>query len=185
MLTRNFDNMSVGFMTVMPEISSPTETHWQGGAPGVIKNMDGIIRVINTFGLPSYSIFGNSNTLDNYASLPQNNSYTHPALLLGSGTDEETYHDYNIEIISNLNVVGYRSAGATYTTEACKYTTVKTFINNTDTDVTVNEMGLIWHYGSNLDYLLYRKKLGQPVTLKANGGTATFKLVIDIPYNKP
>ena len=185
MLTRNFDNYIAGIMTIQPDISSPTEDHWRGGVPGAVKNTNGAIRIMNNYGFSTYSLFGNSNTHDNYATYPTPGTVTHSALLVGSGTDDETYHDYKFEVISNLNVVGNRSVSIAYTADACKYTTVKTFINNTDADVTVNELGLFWHYSSGLDYLLYRKKLGQPVTLKANGGTATFKLEVDIPYNKP
>ena len=185
MLTRNFDSISVGYLTIIPEVSSPTETHWTDGMPGIIKNTNGTIRKISCYGYLNMSLLGNSSISDNFTTLPTGNSETHPMLLVGSGTGEETYYDYKIDIISNLNVVGYRSVSVAYTAEACKYTTVKTFINNTDSDVTVNEFGLFSHFGSTSDILLYRKKLDQPVTIKANGGTGTFKLVIDIPYNKP
>lgn len=185
MLTRNFDNISVGYLTVLSEITSPTEAQWMSGMPGLFKNINGTIRKTTYYGESGFSLFGSSSSADANVNLSSSSITVHPMLLVGSGTEEETYYDYKIDIINNLNVVGYRSANVAYTAEACKYTTVKTFINNTDSDVTVNEIGLFSHLGSSADILLYRKKLGQPVTLKANSGTATFKLEVDIPYNKP
>lgn len=185
MLTRNFDNLSVGYLTVIPDVTSPTETQWMSGMPGLIKNTSASIHRVGSYGEVGYSLLGSSSITEDYANLPSSDSSVHPMLLLGSGTDEETYYDYKIDVINNLNVVGYRSANVTYTAEACKYTTVKTFINNTDSDITVNEIGLFSHFSTSADVLLYRKKLDQPVTLKANGGTGTFKLEVNIPYNKP
>ena len=185
MLTRNFDSLSVGYLTVLSDISSPTETQWMSGMPGIIKTAQERVEKTNYYGNQNHSLLGGSSTTDNFTSYYVGSLYAHAALLVGSGTDEETYYDYKLDIISKLNVVGYRSESVTYTAESCQYTTTKTFINNTDKDVTVNEIGLFAHPALDSDVLLYRKKLGQPVTLKANGGTATFQLEITIPYNKP
>ena len=190
MLTRNYDSMTVGYMTMLPS-GTPTETDWLGGLPGVIKDHNGVVRAMTRYPTNSFSAFGNSSNLDNFVQMPSETSLP-PVLLVGSSNAAESYNDYSLAFISGLSTVGYRSAAITYSEDGCIYTTVKTFINNTDKDITVNELGLSQHIATssmaagNCDILLYRKKLGTPVTLKANGGTATFSLVIDIPYaNKP
>ena len=188
MLTRNYDSLMTGFMTILPPSSyTPIEADWLGGMPGVVKTHDGILKAVYDYKGNNHSVFGNTSNMDNLSKMQtSNNTPVPPILLVGSNNAAETYNDYSLDVLEDLTVVGYRSAGITYTSEGCVYTTVKTFINNTEDDITVNEMGLSQHYNLNIDVLLYRKKLDKPVTLKANGGTATFSLVIDIPYaNKP
>lgn len=183
MLTRNYDSLTVGYLTVFPS-GTLTEADWLGGMPGVIKNHDGEIKSINEMQRASCSIFGNLNNADYFSQLTSSNNT--PFLLVGSNNAAETYEDYKLQIVGDLTAVGYRSASITYSVDGCKYTTVKSFINNTGNDITVNELGLYQFNNSASHILLYRKKLANPVTLKAKGGTATFSLVIDIPYaNKP
>ena len=188
MLTRNYDSLMTGFMTILPPSSyTPIEADWLGGMPGVVKTCDGTLKAMNSVPMPYYTIFGNSSNNDNYSKLPTGNgSSFSPALFVGNNDAEETYNDYSLNINKTLTVVGYRSAGIAYTADGCIYTTVKTFINNTENDITVNEIGLCQHYDTNFDVLLYRKKLDKPITLKAKGGSASFSLDINIPYaNKP
>lgn len=185
MLTRNYDSLTVGLLTVLPIDYSPKEADWSGGMPGVFKDHYGEIKSIGAFPRYDHTIFGNSSYTDNYTQL-NGVSGTLSVLLVGSNNAEESYNDYALSVISSLTVAGTRYANISYSADDCIYNTAKTFVNNTENDITVNEVGLYQHYGTNFDILLYRKKLAQPVTLKARGGTATFNLVIDIPYaNKP
>ena len=187
MLTRNFDSMMVGFLTVFPEYSTPKEADWLAGKPGIVKTHYGPMKAISKFPSPSHSIFGSSSGSENISQIPTDNSVTAvPILLVGKSNAEESYNDYALDAITELTAIGGRYINITYTPESCVYNTVKTFVNNTENDITVNEVGIYYHFDFNYDVLLYRKKLDTSVTLKANGGTATFNLVIDIPYaNKP
>ena len=184
MLTRNYDSVTVAIMTILPSYGyTPTEADWLGGKPGVVKDHSGVIRALSDFPRTSNSVFGYTSSSDNFSKLTTSST---PALLIGSNNAEESYNDYGLDIIEELTAMGYRSASIAYTVDGCVYTTVKTFINNTGNDITVNELGIYQYYDNISNILLYRKKLDKSVTLKANGGTATFSLVIDIPYaNKP
>ena len=188
MLTRNYDSLTTGFMTILPPDGfAPVESDWLGGMPGVVKDHNGLLKIMDEYSPIVFSTFGNSSNTDNLSQMQTSSGKTFsPILLAGSNNAEESYNDYSLNILKDLTVVGYRSAGIAYTSEGCVYTTVKTFLNNTEKDITVNELGLSQHYGTSFDVLLYRRKLDTPITLKAKGGTATFSLVIDIPYaNKP
>ena len=186
MLTRNFDNIMMGYLTVFSIGSTEKESEWLAGRPGVVKTQYGMIKGISKYPGNGYTIFGQTNTSEVYAQLPSSSGNNFAILLVGSNNAEESYNDYSLNVITDLTVTGYRYVNTTYSEEGCTYNTVKTFVNNTEEDITVNELGLYQHYDSTIDILLYRKKLDKSVTLKANGGTATFNLVIDIPYaNKP
>ena len=186
MLTRNFDNIMVGYLTVFASGSTEKESEWSGGRPGVVKTQYGMIKSINKYPGNGYTIFGNANNSEAYEQLPATSGSNFAVLIVGSNNAEETYNDYSLNIIKDLTVIGSRYVNTTYSEEGCVYNTVKTFVNNTENDIIVNELGLYQHYDSTIDVLLYRKKLDKSVTLKANGGTATFNLVIKIPYaNKP
>lgn len=187
MLTRNFDSMMVGFLTVFPSSGTPKEADWLAGRPGIVKTHYGPMKAITQFPSAAYSIFGSSNISENLSQIPTANNITAvPLLLVGKSNAEETYNDYALDLVTELTATSGRYVNITYTTEGCVYNTVKSFVNNTDADITVNEVGLYFHIDFNYDVLLYRKKLDKSVTLKANGGTATFNVVIDIPYaNKP
>ena len=186
MLTRNYDSLTVSILTHLASKDvAPKEADWLGGKPGIFKDHFGLFKMIFEMPRYYYTIFGNSSGVDNFSHLNINSEIS-PVLLVGSNNAEESYDDYALSIISGLTVVGYRYTNINYTSDNCVYNTVKTFVNNTENDITVNEVGLYQHFSENYDVLLYRKKLAQPVTLKARGGTATFNLVIDIPYaNKP
>lgn len=188
MLTRNYDSLTVGYLTVLPTKGfTPKELDWLGGMPGVVKNHYGLIKVITSYQGTGYSVFGHSSGSDNSSQLPTDSSVSSlPILLVGKSNAEESYNDYALDVITELTTIGTRYVNITYNQEGCVYNTIKTFVNNSDNDITVNEIGIYQHFELNFDFLLYRKKLAQPVTLKAKGGTATFNLVIDIPYaNKP
>ena len=185
MLTRNYDSLTTGLLTVLPADYSPKEADWSAGMPGVFKDHFGAIKSIASFPRYDYTIFGNVSYNDRYTQLNEISGIV-SVLLVGSNNAEESYHDTALSIISGLTVAGTRFVSISYSPDDCIYNTVKTFVNNTENDITVNEVGLYQHYETNFDILLYRKKLAQPVTLKARGGTASFNLVIDIPYaNKP
>lgn len=188
MLTRNFDSIMAGYLTVLPSKSlTPKEADWLGGIPGVVKNHYGLMRAITYYQGTGFSIFGHSSSSDNISQVPQDSSVTAmPIMIVGKSNAEETYYDYALDDIAELTTIGTRYVNMTYNQEGCVYNTIKTFVNNSDNDITVNEIGIYQHIEFNHDVLLYRKKLDKSVTLKANGGTATFNLVIDIPYaNKP
>lgn len=183
MLTRNFDSMMVGFLTVFPSSGTPKESDWLAGKPGAVKTHYGPMKSITKFPSSSFSLFGGSNISDDQAQIPTADNITAvPMLLVGKSNAEETYDDYALDLVTELTLTGRRYANITYTADGCVYNTVKTFVNNTENDITVNEVGIYFHFEFNYDVLLYRKKLDKSVTLKANGGTATFNLVIDIPY---
>lgn len=186
MLTRNFDSIMAGYLTIASTNTTPKESEWLGGRPGAVKTQYGLIKVINKFSQSGDSMFGNAGGNDDYAELPTSSNQNYGILLVGSNNAEESYNDFAISILSDLTVIGDRYSNITYSEEGCVYNTVKTFVNNTEEDIIVNEVGIFQHYDVAVDVLLYRKKLDKSVTLKANGGTATFNLVIDIPYpNKP
>lgn len=188
MLTRNYDSLTTGLLTALVgEYYIPKEADWLAGMPGVLKDHFGAIKPITSFPRYDYTIFGNPSTYDNVSNLSQlQNASKMPFLFVGSNNAEESYNDYALSIIGDLAVAGTRYVSISYSPDDCIYNTVKTFVNNTENDITVNEVGLYHHYETNFDVLLYRKKLAQPVVLKARGGTASFNLVIDIPYaNKP
>ena len=182
MLTRNYDSLMTGLLTILPaKTLTPTETHWLGGKPGIFKDHFGLFKMIPDMPKFYYTIFGNSNGIDAFSQLNSIGDIT-PILLVGSNNAEESYDDYALSIISSLTVAGSRYSSINHTSNDCIYNTVKTFVNNTENDITVNEVGLYQHFSENYDVLMYRKKLAQPVVLKARGGTASFNLVIDIPY---
>lgn len=187
MLTRNFDSIMVGFLTTFPASGTPTESEWLAGRPGAVKTHYGPMKTVTKFPSSSYSLFGGTNIGEELAQIPMaDNIVAVPILLVGKSNAEETYDDYALDLVTELRATGGRYVNITYTADSCLYNTVKTFVNNTENDIIVNEVGIYYHIEFNYDVLLYRKKLAQPVTLKANGGTATFNLVIDIPYaNKP
>lgn len=186
MLTRNFDSIVAGYLTVFGAGSTQKEAEWLGGRPGVVKTQYGMIKAINQYPGSNGSIFGQLNNSEAFEQLPATSGNNFAILIVGSSNAEETYNDYSLNIIKDLTVIGYRYVNTTYSEEGCVYNTVKTFVNNTENDITVNELGLYQHYDNAVDVLLYRKKLDKSVTLKAKGGTATFNLVINIPYaNKP
>lgn len=187
MLTRNYDSLTVGYLTILPVIYTIKESDWLGGMPGAVKTHYGLMKTVNQFPSSGHSIFGHTSSEDRHSQLQTGTSSSYPPILLvGSNNAEESYNDFALTILGDLTVVGARYANIAYTAEGCSYNTVKTFVNNTENDITVNEVGLYQHFSENFDVLLYRKKLAQPVVMKARGGTATFNLVIDIPYaNKP
>ena len=186
MLTRNFDSIMAGYLSVGARGTSVTEAEWLGGRPGAVKTQFGLIKGINQYPLNDDSVFGNAGGNDKFVQLPTSSNQNYAILLVGSNNAAETYDDFAISIISDLTVIGSRYSNITYTADGCVYNTVKTFVNNTENDITVNEVGIFYHFDNTVDALVYRKKLDKSVTLKAQGGTASFNVVIDIPYaNKP
>lgn len=195
MILQNFDSilqhLISGYSHPLSELS---EEAWRTGAPGVVKSTKGVIyRFRSSVALSqNYGLFGGgSSVTDNYNS-PNNN---YPVMLVGSGDADEAYNDYEMAYLSDLSVVGFRAANTSYTTEGCTLTLAKTFVNNTENDITVNEVGMYLpisanQTGSSTNYstsvMICREKLSAPVTLTANGGKATFSLTINIPLmNKP
>ena len=187
MLTRNFDSIMASFLSGFPPNGTPKEADWLAGMPGAVKNHFGTMKTFTGFPSTRYALFGSNNLNDNISQIPTETvSVYMPILLIGKSNAEETYNDYCLDVVPDLTATGYRYINVAYTSEGCVYNTVKSFVNNTDEDVIVNEVGIYNHIDMNYDVLLYRKKLPNPVTMKAKGGTATFNIVINIPYaNKP
>ena len=186
MLTRNFDSLMAGYLSIASTSTTPKESEWLGGRPGAVKTQYGLIKSIRNFPANGDSMFGNAGGNDDYTELPTSSNQNYAILLVGSNNAEESYNDFSISILSDLTVIGDRYSNITYSEEGCVYNTVKTFVNNTAEDIIVKEVGIFMHYDVAVDVLLYRKKLDKSVTLKALGGTASFNVVINIPYaNKP
>ena len=99
------------------------------------------------------------------------------SVVVGSGDVAPTYDDYKMGNPLNLSTVTQ-----SYSTTGGVMTFVKTFKNNSGSEVTVKEVGL---FGTPGDYnccvVLTRTVLSSPVTI-ANGETKTFTVVVD--WNK-
>ena len=187
MITRNFDNLMNMLITGDNPVSENiSDKGWLSGVPGVVKayNAGACYYVTDVYRVQQ-GCFGGSG--DNYASSPSNN---YPTLLVGSGDSEESYNDYTIDIITSLSVSSYR--GNAYATANGVHSLVmtKTFVNNTDADVVVNELGMFKFVtarpaSTSSTYGVYalvaREKLAEPVTIPANGGVATFSMTITLP----
>ena len=95
---------------------------------------------------------------------------------LGSGVTEPTESDYKLDsAITGLTLVGSTKFNRNDTSIL---TVVSVYKNNTDHDVTVNEIGLM--YSNTTDettYLLGREVLDSSVTIKA-GETYTFTVIV-------
>lgn len=109
----------------------------------------------------------------NYSSLPLNRI----SIVIGSGDVAPTYDDYKMGNPLNLSIVTQ-----SYSTNGGVMTFVKTFKNDSGSEVTVKEVGL---FGTPDNYgccvVLTRTVLSSPVTI-ANGATKTFTVVVD--WNK-
>ena len=112
-------------------------------------------------------------TAMNYTTKPLNKI----SIVIGSGDVAPTYDDYKMGNPLNLSTVTQ-----SYTTNGGVMTFVKTFKNDSGSEVTVKEVGL---FGTPDDYnccvVLTRTVLSSPVTI-ANGETKTFTVVVD--WNK-
>ena len=99
------------------------------------------------------------------------------SIVVGSGDVAPTYDDYKMGNPLNLSTVTQ-----SYSTNGGVMTFVKTFKNDSGSEVTVKEVGL---FGNPYDYpncvVLTRTVLSSPVTI-ANGETKTFTVVVD--WNK-
>lgn len=99
------------------------------------------------------------------------------SIVIGSGDVAPTYDDYKMGNPLNLSTVTQ-----SYSTNGGVMTFVKTFKNDSGSEVTVKEVGL---FGTPDDYsncvVLTRTVLSSPVTI-ANGETKTFTVVVD--WNK-
>ena len=108
-----------------------------------------------------------------YSSRPLNKI----SIVVGSGDVAPTYDDYKMGNPLNLSTVTQ-----SYSTNNGVMTFVKTFKNDSGSEVTVKEVGL---FGTPDDYnccvVLTRTVLSSPVTI-ANGETKTFTVVVD--WNK-
>lgn len=109
----------------------------------------------------------------NYATKPLNRI----SIVVGSGDVAPTYNDYKMGNPLNLSTVTQ-----SYSTTGGVMTFVKTFKNDSGSEVTVKEVGL---FGTPENYsccvVLTRTVLSSPVTI-ANGETKTFTVVVD--WNK-
>ena len=101
----------------------------------------------------------------------------HISIVVGSGDVAPTYDDYKMGNPLDLSTVTQ-----SYSTNGGVMTFVKTFKNDSGSEVTVKEVGL---FGTPENYgccvVLTRTVLSSPVTI-ANGETKTFTVVVD--WNK-
>ena len=115
----------------------------------------------------------NNNSADSNSPYPLNRI----SIVVGSGDVAPTYDDYKMGNPLNLSTVTQ-----SYSTENGVMTFVKTFKNDSGSEVTVKEVGL---FGTpdvyNFCVVLTRTVLSSPVTI-ANGETKTFTVVVD--WNK-
>ena len=92
---------------------------------------------------------------------------------LGSGVTEPTESDFKLSsAITGLTLVGSTKFNRNDTSIL---TVVSVYKNNTDSDITVNEIGLM--FSNTSTYLLGREVLDSPVTIKA-GETYTFTVIV-------
>lgn len=193
MITRNFDNIMkvlfIGSNTVLSSVSAD-ETTWQSGGIGIYKDSNGDFWRCRGLSMLASGLFGGT---DDKFTQPENQLT--PTMAIGSNNAEESYDDYTISVISDVAVPNARGNTFTYDVEKATMTMLKSFVNNTENDIAVNEIGLYARIvgikqGSSTDIsrpvLMFREKLDEPVVLAANGGTATFTATLNLPVaNKP
>ena len=115
----------------------------------------------------------NNNSSDSNSSYPLNKI----SIVIGSGDVAPTYDDYKMGNPLNLSTVTQ-----SYSTDGGVMTFVKTFKNDSGSEVTVKEVGLFGTPGIySYCVVLTRTVLSSPVTI-ANGETKTFTVVVD--WNK-
>lgn len=195
MLTRNFDNVLASWIASRGAIFSDrkmSEEQWSSGTILGIKSIDGTLYTISGTDTKSL-LYGAGSDTDT----SQNNNRT--TLLVGSGTDEETYNDYKLDLVTTLTAYAARQTAFSVTANSSlKAIVTKVFVNNTETDITVNEAGLVvpvkGYRSSSTSSgtlatgyaLIYRKKYDTPIVVSANGGMVSIVLDVDIPlWNRP
>ncbi len=117
-------------------------------------------------------------------------------VFVGTGDTPETPEDYALEAvissgtsagqlthgISSLGTISYNASTKVWTGKQ-----VREFTNSSGSDITVNEVGLIYRPGSfftsSTDFLFYRKVLDSPVTI-ANGNSHTFEVAVNMDFTE-
>lgn len=101
-------------------------------------------------------------------------------IFVGTGTDEVTADDYKLSNAAALSSTSAECVGSNGV-----YNTIRTFVNDTEEDITITEAGLYvvnnCHYSSTTCYpvLIAREVLSSPVTIGV-GETYTFTYTINV-----
>lgn len=195
MLTRNFDNFLAQFITDATNIKSSdrTDANFTNGNLPLIKNYNGKIG----------SLPPSPNTLNFANILSTRDLYTSPnsvgqygGIVLGSNDAEESYDDYTVTSISSLTKSSF-SNSVSVSDGNLYYKKTLIVLNNTTSDITVNELGvflgyLLAYFGTSSStsvgkVLMYRKKFDTPIIVPANGGAGNIEFTFTLPLfvNKP
>ena len=140
-------------------------------------------RSFNYTATPASNTYTNEQTTYDWTGIASDSQY-YPAtgftLFLGSGNTAVTASDYCLDTPLNLTVAG----AACSTSAGGVVTTIRTFENNTGSDVSVSEYGLYLfkskNGNDNVTYpviLLGRKVLSSPIVIP-NGEQRTFEYIV-------
>lgn len=147
------------------------------------KNGMAIMRLVADYGRKHTTVKSTSG-VDNIL-YNNSNSYgtflTNLKLYVGSGSTAETIDDYCLESqINTLDMIsstGTNNNNPSYT-DGYINTFTSTFKNNTNADITVNEIGIIGKENTyNVEALIYREVLDTPVVIEPNH-TKAFSVTI-------
>ena len=149
--------------------------NWYGFLSSGMNNIEYRLTSITNYTTPVSA----SSTSSSYLNLSQfltDGTATKFYIGLGSGVTEPTESDFRLSsAITGLTLVGSTKSNRNNTSIL---TVASVYKNNTDHDVTVNEIGLM--YSDTTDettYLLGREVLDSSVTIKA-GETYTFTVIV-------
>lgn len=165
MLLKNFGAILANALTDDPLTEGIKCTTGELPASANIKNMPSTVSALNTV-VKSATYIANSSTAMNAAW----------AFIFGDGTTQPTIDDYKLsgDIVEPDTVSGTGSAsngtnGATFQ---------MTVINNTESAMTINEIGLCTQVVNSGCLMLTHDVLPEPVVLEA-GGSKGFQIYID------
>ena len=147
------------------------------------KNGMAIMRLLADYGRKSTTV-KNTSGVDSTL-FPNSNSYgvflTNLKVYVGSGTTAETIDDYCLESqINTLDIISSTGTNSNNPSYIDGYinTFTSTFKNNTNADITVNEIGIIGKENTyNVEALIYREVLDTPITIAPNT-TKAFSVTI-------
>ena len=182
MLLNNFRRVLVNSITSSLGLSEKM------GMTGEIKTTGGTVhkpshlKYMNypdTSGLGTTCDICTSDSMYNSTSIqPGNFAFQGCEIYLGTGNVTPTIDDYKLsgELVTGLNS---QSQSTTANNNSIKFSAIAT--NNTESPVTIKEIGLGGYYKSNTPFvvLLTRDVLATPVTLNT-GDSKTFSITIDL-----
>lgn len=100
-------------------------------------------------------------------------------LWVGSGNTAPTVNDVALESrITTLQKASSSSALAANYGDNFTITASTTYINNTGSDITVSELGVVANSASDALTILLAREVIDPVVIPANGGQKTFTVTI-------